>query len=270
MERLLDFLEKHRWGILATFLLHAAGLLYLQIDTYSYKLPERPLEIMAETIEDEFIELAPEQIIPNEPIAQQNNQGIVKNITQNTNDKRQKSYDDFSRSSTDKKIEQNVKELERQYFEELSSSRGKSGSGAGIAKAGSEGSAASATNENNTKQKERDNSSSSSSNSENQYQGKTMVRFDLGSRIPHNNNDWHIRNPGYTCGNNSNGTVVVAIKVNTNGDVVGTRYVPEMSSDANSCMIEQAQIYAKKSRFAFDNSAPKSQDGYIYYTFISK
>lgn len=96
-----------------------------------------------------------------------------------------------------------------------------------------------------------------------------MVSYKLENRHPHNKNDWHIRNPGYTC-NNSNGKVVIAIRVNNNGDVIQAKYVPELSNNANSCMIEQAERYAKMSRFAYSSSAPKAQDGYIYYTFVSR
>jgi len=275
MDKFLDFLEKKRWGILATFMIHMGLLLYLQIDTYSYTLPERRFEVMSEVIEEEFIELNPEQIlIPEDLKAQQTISGDVKNITQNIADKREKSMENFSRSSTDEKVEQRVKDLERQFFEELASGRpsseSSSSSGESSSKSAGGASNSSKPNEPSKSNKENTASNSGASGSDKQFGGNTMVRFELKDRFPHNKNDWHIRNPGYTCGNNSNGLVVIAIRVNQNGDVVSARYLPEMSSNANNCMIEQAEIYAKKSRFAYKADAPKTQDGFIYYTFVSK
>ncbi len=270
MDRLLDFIEKRRWGILVTFLLHVGLLLYLQIDTYKFKLPERDYAVMTETLDEELIELKPEQIEPEETKPQESFSGDVRNITQNVNDKRQKSFDNFSKSSTDQKVEQSVKDLERQFFEEFSNARGGSESGDSKSNTGSGGSAQPKTSTESKPTKDNSATQISGSSSDKQFAGTTMVKYELKDRFPHNNNDWHIRNPGYTCGSNANGVVVVAIRVNQNGDVVSTRYVPERSTNANGCMIEQAEIYAKKSRFAFKGDAPKTQDGFIYYTFVSK
>ncbi len=272
MDSFLDFIEKRRWGILATFMLHMGLLLYLQIDTYSYTLPERRFEVMSEVIEEEFIELNPEQIIPEDFNAQQTASGDVKNLAQNVADKREKSMENFSRSSTDQKVEQSVKDLERQFFEEFASGRpnAETATGEGNNKASGGTSTPSKTNEATKPNKEITSNGSTASGSDKQYGGNTMVRFELTDRFPHNKNDWYIRNPGYTCGSNANGVVVVAIRVNQNGDVISARHVPERSSTTNSCMIEQAEIYAKKSRFAYKADAAKTQDGFIYYTFVSK
>lgn len=274
MDRFLDFIEKRRWGILVTFMIHMGLLLYLQVDTYTYTLPERRFEVISEVIEEEFIELNPEQIIlPEDFKAQQMISGDVKNIAQNLADKREKSMDKFSQTSTDQKVEQRVKDLERQFFEEFASGRPSAESSSG----GESGGKASGGSGSNTKpsessksSKENSSNTSAASGSDKQFGGSTMVRFELNDRFPHNKNDWHIRNPGYTCGSNSNGLVVIAIRVNQNGDVVSVRYIAELSDNANHCMIEQAEIYAKKSRFTYKNDAPKAQDGFIYYTFVSK
>ena len=271
MNKFLDFIEKKRWGILATFMIHMAALLYLQIDTYSYTIPDRKFEVMSEVVEEEFIELNPDQIIPEDALTQQSFSGEIKNLTQNMDDKRAKSTENFTRSSTDQKVEQSVKDLERQFFEEFSNGRSGSESSSG-GDSGSKSTAGGATksNEGSKSNKENTNSSASASGSDKQFGGNTMVRFELTDRFPHNKNDWYIRNPGYTCGGSANGLVVVAIRVNQNGDVVSARYLPERSNGANSCMIEQAELYAKKSRFAYKSDAPKAQDGFIFYTFVSK
>lgn len=271
MDQFLDFIEKRRWGIMATFMLHVILLLYLQIDTYEYKLPEREYDVFSEIIEEEFIELDPEQIIVPEEIKKQNSSGEVRNLTQNVFDQREKSKDNFSKSSTDQKVQQSVKDLERQFFEEFSNAKGGSNaSGEGSSKSGSSSPSQTSSKQSDSSKPTKDNSNASSSGSENQIDGNVMKRYELKDRFPHNHNDYHIRNPGYTCEKGANGLVVIAIRVNQNGDVIAARFVPEMSDKATKCMIEQAEIYAKKSRFTYKSDAPKSQEGFIYYTFVSK
>jgi len=97
-----------------------------------------------------------------------------------------------------------------------------------------------------------------------------MVEWSLADRNPHQNRNWYVRNPGYTCGPGSNGTVTIDIKVNQNGDVSSVAYNPSRSSGANPCMIEQAEKYAKMSRFMYSADAPKIQSGTIIYRFVSQ
>jgi hypothetical protein len=268
MENALDFIEKRRWGIIVTFMAHVGLLLYLQIETYDFKLPESTFEVMSEVTEyDDYIEINPDHVITEEEF-NANSNADVRNMASNANDKRERSYDNYSSSSIDSKVEQNARDLEQQYFNEFASGRPNASGGE---QNSSNGGASTPSNTNSsTKPNNSDNTNAANQGGGNQYAGKTMVKYELVDRVPHNNNDWHVRNPGYTCGSNSNGIVAVAIRVNQNGDVVSARYVAEMSNGANSCMIEQAERYAKMSRFAYSGGAPKSQDGFIYYTFVSR
>ncbi len=92
-----------------------------------------------------------------------------------------------------------------------------------------------------------------------------MVNYVLDGRTPHNNDIWHIRNPGYTCGQGMSGEVIVKIRVNTNGNVVYAKVMNDVSR-LNPCLIEQAEAYAKKSRFS--PSAVDNQEGTITYRFV--
>jgi hypothetical protein len=269
MENILDHIEKRRWGIIVTFMAHVVLLLYLQIETYEVRLPEREFEVLSEVTEyEDYIEINPDHVITEEEFNANLNADVL-NITRDLSDKRERSHDNFSQSSIDKRVEQSARDLERQFFEEFESGRPSSSTGSTGSSAGSTTSSPQTSNSQ-TKPTSSDNSSGGSSGGDNQFAGNTMVDFELSNRSPHNNNKWYIRNPGYTCGSGSNGRVAVAIRVNQNGDVISARYVPEMSNGANNCMIEQAERYAKMSRFAFSSSAPKTQDGYIFYTFVSR
>lgn len=95
--------------------------------------------------------------------------------------------------------------------------------------------------------------------------GKTMVNYVLDGRTPHNNDIWNVRNPGYTCGQGMSGEVIVKIRVNTNGNVIFAKAINDVSR-LNPCLIEQAEAYAKKSRF--NPSAVDNQEGTITYRFV--
>lgn len=75
--------------------------------------------------------------------------------------------------------------------------------------------------------------------------GVTMVEWSKKERKAYNNDDWNIRVPGYTCGIGVNDKVVLKLRVDMSGKVLGS----EVVSGSNSCCIEQAKNYAKKSKF---------------------
>jgi len=100
------------------------------------------------------------------------------------------------------------------------------------------------------------------------YAGNVMVNWSLTKRTAYQNNNWFVRNPGYTCGTGSSGKVTVQIKVNQNGNVIEA--VVTSSSNANACMTQQALKYAKLSRFNFSSAASSAQIGTISYTFVSQ
>src|SRR5690606_23317624 len=104
-------------------------------------------------------------------------------------DKREKVNEGFSRSSVDNKVEQDVKNLEQEFFNEYKNSRPQTGtSGETTEQRTSNNQRTSTTNSQN-------NESGSSSGGDKVYAGRTMVNYDLEGRKPHNNNDWYIRNP---------------------------------------------------------------------------
>jgi hypothetical protein len=210
----------------------------------------------ADIVIPEEIEIKPENIEVNPQQAQ----GEVKSISQNAQDQREKSYDNWNANKVSKSVEQQVKDLEKQYYNE----------------AGGEKKREKILQEA-EKNKQTQSSTKSSSKTTNQnpggekaYAGNVMVEWILSNRDPHQNNAWHVRNPGYTCGAGSAGLVSVKIKVDQTGKVIAATYDPSQSSSANACMIEQAKKYALISRFNYSTTAPKIQDGVISYNFVSQ
>lgn len=261
MNNILDFIERHKYGIIIAFFIHVVLFLYLQIETYKevvvyeawdydYKGKESP----------DDIEMDPEEIMVNpEDIDKQNNEDEkISSFVSDANDQRERAFEEGKKYTTyEGDALENVKAFEKEVFENLASKRGKKQTNDATASAEENAGieTSSATNRVNPR------------GSEKAVAGKTMVTFTLDNRKPLNNNDWHVRNPGYTCGN-VNGKVVVQITVDQGGKVVSTKYLAEKSQHADECMVRQAEKYAKLSRFNYDGNAPKTQQGIIEYLFV--
>ncbi|MEW7289868.1 hypothetical protein [Aquimarina sp. 2304DJ70-9] len=70
-------------------------------------------------------------------------------------------------------------------------------------------------------------------------------------------------NPVYTC--NGSGKVVVKIKVNKNGYVIGTKVDKKSSTTRNECLFDNAMDYARQALFS--RSTTEEQEGSITYYF---
>ncbi len=65
---------------------------------------------------------------------------------------------------------------------------------------------------------------------------------------------------------NESGTVVVEIKVNRSGNVIGTRYV-KGTTNTSACLLEPAYATARSYRWHPDPNAPEIQTGFITVNF---
>ncbi|TNE53770.1 MAG: hypothetical protein EP338_09585 [Bacteroidetes bacterium] len=255
MDRLLDFIERHKYGLLAVLLVYIASFVFFNLETYEkrYVVP----------IWDERAQLeTPEVKINPENIDLQNfnaSQGDVKSIAQDLNDERQKDHQNWDRDKAAKDAAQRIKDLEKEYFGQSGGEKEREEYRKELEKQRNDG-----------QQKKDPNQQTANSGGNTAYEGQVMVNWQLSGREPHQNNSWYVRNPGYTCGKGANGTVCVRIKVDQGGSVRSASYVSEQSSGVNSCMRDQALKYAKLSRFNYSGSAPKQQEGYIYYRFVAQ
>jgi len=263
MNKLLYFIEKHKYGIIVALIMHVMAFLYLQMKTYDERVTFEPWSFQGRNIEaPDDIEITPDQIESFEEA--QLDPDFFKEITShvtNMNDDREKSSNQNEIYSSYKgNAEENIRDFEKSVIANL---QGKRKAEEGMA-------SKSDVNEGNTNdQSDKTNASNNQAGSEKAFAGETMVSYDLSKRFPLNNNDWHVRDPGYTCGN-VNGKVVVSIRVGNSGDVISAKAIPELSSNSTSCMIKQAEKYALLSRFNFDGSANKQQEGTITYLFVYK
>lgn len=262
MNKLFYILDRYKYGFVAAFAVYIGVFIYLEIETVEQSFPVQPFfeQSSVEIVKDE-LELTPENI----EIQATQQAGPVKNMARDVNDTRQRSIDDYDEnkasSTSAKSVEQSVKDYERQLFAEAGGAEKRK--------------AIQQEMENRKNQTNKPNSSSKQTTTNlkggnTAFAGNVMVDWSLADRSPHQNNNWYVRNPGYTCGHGATGRVYVQITVNANGSVTNATYIPSKSSTANGCMIEQAVKYAKMSRFSYSSSAPKAQEGNILYTFVAQ
>jgi hypothetical protein len=256
MNRIFDFLDKHKFGVIVSISVYIGLFVYFQVYTYKkmYAIPVWDEKTNIETPEE--IEIKPENIESN---PQNQNPSDLKSISQNANEQKEKSYENWSTNKISKSVEKDVADLEKKYFNET-----------GGAQKREKIIQETQTKKNDLKNQNKEKQTTQTTGTEKSYAGSVMVEWVLANREPHQNNSWNIRNPGYTCGSGSSGKVSIKIKVDASGNVISATYVPELSFTANSCMIEQAKKYALMSRFSFINSGSKTQEGSISYTFVSQ
>lgn len=261
MNKFLDLVDRYKFSIVAVLLAYTGMFMYLQLT----EIPEyHEIDSFRDRVridqEVDEIELTSENL----EIAPQYETGKVTNTSRDMNDKRERSEEDYSASKETSDGEKSARETEQKYKDEARNSSYNKEVDEIIKE------------RNKNKEKQKDNSKTNpktdnSSNSGSKFapKGSVMVEYTFSSeRLAHQNNNWFVRNPGYTCGSNSSGRVVVDIKVGQDGRVVSAVYNGVESSSVNQCMQEQALKYAKISRF--ETSTNGIQSGKIFYTFVSQ
>ena len=254
MSNFFDMLDKYKFGLLASFGTYIFIFMYLQLQSFSQYKPYDPFyDGSYVEIPDDEIQLKPENImLPSDQLQD------VKNTARDVNDSREKSFEKYYENASDESVMEEYKKLEQEMYEEAGGEKNRAELREEMEQRKLE--EAKKTKENAGPSKQETGSTA--------YAGNVMVDWELTSRTPHKNNNWYVRNPGYTCGHGSSGVVTVLIKVNQNGNVVSANYDANQSRGASSCMIQQAVAYAKKSRFSFASS--NNQEGRITYTFIAQ
>lgn len=260
MNKLLDAIDKYKFGLIAALTAYIIIFMYLQMESYTQYTPIEPFH------DGSFVETPEEIPLKQENIMAPENFGDVKNMSRDANDSRESSNEKYFQNKSSEQVMADYKALEQKMYEE----------------AGGDKTRAQIKEELEAQRKENEKAAKSSNTPMNNntqkggntsYEGNVMVKweFDDGKeRDAHQNNKWYVRNPGYTCGYGAVGTVTVVIRVSQGGNVITATYDPSQSSGANACMIEQAVKYAKMSRFEYSGSAPSSHQGKIKYIFIAQ
>lgn len=258
--KIFEFIEDNKWAVLGTVLVHviwffAFNFTYVSRPSFP---EEEEVEITMPLEQIEFEDLSVQEKDEDGNITKS---GEIKNMVINQGDDREKSMDNYSKNNLDKQVEEELKELERQTMEEAQGDR------EGIYESTVEDEMMNATDEELEELAKKYLNKESGGSKDKIYGGRTMVSFDIPERTAFNNELKYVRNPGYTC--NGSGSVVVRVKLDRDGKVIQAKYAPELSYKASSCMIEQAEKFAKLSRFNFDANGD-GQTGTITYEFIAQ
>jgi hypothetical protein len=235
-------IDRYKLGILAAFSVYIVVFIFLEIITYQTYFPIQPFN------DQPTISITTDELL----ITKENLQveQDLKNISKDQNDLREQSTNDWQENKSDE-INQSIKDYEKSLHQDNVSK-----------------------NDNIVKENEDDNNDlkpqvlNNNNNVKTVYGGNVMVSWSLTERTAYLNNNWYVRNPGYTCDQDSYGKITIQIKVDQNGSVIYASVLEK--GDASQCMINQAIKYAKLSRFNYSITATPNQIGTITYTFISK
>lgn len=258
MHRLTDFIERHKYGIIITLMIHVGVFVYFQIATYEEVVLYEAWDFRGKNVESpDDIQISPDQIQTPQEHELFKPQEKVSSFVKNENDKRETSFEkDINYTSS----EGSPESIEDEFFESLKNE---------VLGQKETQDSKKETNDNIETEQDKTNEKKSrqQSGSKEAISGQTMVSYKLSNRHPLNHNDWHVRNPGYTCGD-VDGVVKVIIEVAQSGDVVDARILEGQTQNATPCMLEKAKEYALKSRFNYDGKADRKQQGVITYRFV--
>ena len=235
-------IDRYKLGILAAFSVYILVFIFLEIITYQTYFPIQPFN------DQPTISITTDELL----ITKENLQveQDLKNISKDQNDLREQSTNDWQENKADE-INQSIIDYEKSLHQDNVSK-----------------------NDNIVKENEDDNNDlkpqvlNNNNNVKTVYGGNVMVSWSLTERTAYLNNNWYVRNPGYTCDQDSYGKITIQIKVDQNGSVIYASVLEK--GDASQCMINQAIKYAKLSRFNYSITATPNQIGTITYTFISQ
>jgi hypothetical protein len=252
MNKLLNQAWKHRYGIMGTLFLHFGFVMYSRnavVSEYYSRYEETEDAFVMDFSEPEIIEEVQEKEL--------DESGNIINKTFAKQDERAENdqqYDArFNKSKVDEQIYNELKELEKQTFNQLSKEKGEI-----VEKTAQTDPVEKKTEPD--KSKEEKNSSSGS------IKGTTTADYDLGGRRHEGGRE--IPKPSYTC--IGSGTLVVNIEVNRSGKVVSAIVDKTASSFTEECMKTAAEYYAKKVKFEASSSSPEPQRGTITYRYVAQ
>jgi hypothetical protein len=254
---MLRFLDRHKFGLLATLLFHFFILFF---STYVY-LPmgkgeqESLLVIDFPVIEEVTLEIT-EQTEESQKASNNNsnkavNESAPDDVAKGDYNEYNKEPSESSKESFEEQLERELKELEKEVIKEQRD--------AGYGYTEEE----IAEMLDSKKNKELDAVEAQKPRSESAFDGNTNITYKLKDRF-----DTHLNVPVYMC--QYGGVVVVNIAVNQNGKVVSAKVDKESSKTSDPCLVKAALAGAKSTKFNRKSTASKIQMGSITYRFLEQ
>lgn len=260
MQKILENIERYKYAIIGTIVFHVIFFMssnFVTLDR-TYLGNSDVEEITEITIEPEEIELDAEMLEMLNLQNMQNNEPIS-NFMNDENDTRERSYENFSEQELEQQVLEEAKALEKEYTEYWASTHDNSNN---MSSSDQKKEKIEPVDKKQPQTTDKLNPNGDKS-AENAFAGQTMGSFNLKGRKA-----TAFKIPGYTC--NGAGTVVIDIKVDKNGDVKLATYNPALSQNANPCMIEKSERYARMAHFDYNATAPALASGTITYRFVAQ
>jgi TonB family protein len=239
----LNFIVKYRYPLLGTALLHALFMIVaINTKITDFKFPKEEFEIVAEL---DYAQVEPEEQQPITPEEQALRQQELVNATVNALQQQSTYTSAVNTSKLDKQIEQELKNLESQFFEELQKDKPK--------------------DDKQTQTKQQSSAVVKKDADKNDQASLGADVFATASYELAGRNDLELPAPSYTC--RTEGRVVVDIKVNQKGEVKSATLNTFRSNTTNECLVNSAIQYAKRARFNQNFNAASLQSGTITFVY---
>jgi len=249
----LDFIEKHKFGILGTIALHVIVFIWLNIQIVEYGVyqPKERIVATLDYTQDEEIEEQPEENFDENGNPIESN---LMNVAANA-DQEKTSYtnQNFSKSQADQDVWNELKQLEANEYNSINKNK---------------------SNEDNNKDTEESNEKVIDKNlikkdadkNDNASYGKdtkAVATYSLEGRTPLQDDA-----PSYKC--RAEGVVVIDIKVNQKGEVILRTINESRTTTQNDCLRTEALNYSKRWRFTQDFNDAIRKSGWIKFTYVAQ
>ena len=252
---MLKFLDRHKFGLLGTFLLHFFVLVLANYVVLPEDVVEKELVIQLNFQEEELEEIELKDKHQTQSTDDNSNKAVNESVPSDVKSGDYNEYNrepsEVSKQNFEQQLEEELKALEEQVIQEQRDA------GYGYSKQ--------EVNEmlSSKKNKELESIIEQKPRSESAYKGSTNITYKLQDRY-----DTQLEVPVYLC--QYGGVVVVNIAVDRQGKVISTKIDTESSKTKDPCLIQAALKSAKETRFNKKNSASRIQTGSITYRFVEQ
>lgn len=248
----LDFIEKHKFGIIGTIALHIIVFVWLNIQIVEYGIYEPKNKVVA------ILDFTEENEQPQEPIDEvfdENGMPIesnLLNVAANANqEKTTYTNESFSKSQADQDVWNELKQMEANEYKLINDGRDAQNDSPkdNIEKT---------INQNLVKEGEEKNDNASYG-----ADVKAIASYFLEGRSPLRDDV-----PSYKC--RVEGVVVIDIKVNQKGEVIARTINEAKTTTQNDCLRTEALNYSKRWRFTQDFDDAMRKNGWIKFTYVAQ
>lgn len=238
----MNFVIKYRYPIIGTALLHVLFFVYaINTKITDFKFPKEEFEMVAEL---DFTQEQPEENQQQQQEQAMSQQELL-NATVNASQQKSTYTNAINTKNLDKQVEEDMKNLESKFFEELQKDKPKD-----------------------EKQTQTKNQNSTVVKKDAEQNDKATLGADVYATASYElegRYDLDLPAPSYTC--RSEGRVVLDVKVTQEGQVKSATVNTYRSNTKNECLINAAIEYAKRARFNQNFKAASQQSGTITFVY---